>query len=118
MAICAYCGAKTQLYSNGVPICLKCARPRRTKASDDDGIQAALLEALSQAILRADTACSEFESISSEIPSGIPQPDRSKLIHNASRRLTQSRDKMVRARTRLNDYVDHGIVPEDLKRSG
>lgn len=31
MAACAYCGAETQLYDNGVPVCLKCSEEREAK---------------------------------------------------------------------------------------
>ena len=85
---------------------------------DRGGIQATLVEALAQATLRADSACTEFTAISSEIPSGISHFDGVQRIHNASRKLTEARDEMIRAHNRLDDFLFRGIVPHDLKRKG
>ena len=51
-------------------------------------------------------------------PSGTPHPDGVQRIHNASHKLTQARDEMMNAHNRMNDFIERGIVPEDLKRSG
>ena len=53
-----------------------------------------------------------------QIPSGFPHPDGSQRIHNASRDLSTARKDLMRAHTRLDDFLKTGIVPEDLKRSG
>ena len=39
-------------------------------------------------------------------------------VANASLDLSLARHEMMKAHIRLNDYLGHGIVPEDLKRSG
>jgi len=53
-----------------------------------------------------------------KIPSGFPHSDGSQHIHNVSHELSTAGKDLMRAHTRLNDFLSRGIVPEDLKRSG
>jgi len=116
MARCAYCKTNdSELYEDGSPICLKCAE---LNGDHGGGIQAALVKALSEATLRADSAFKEFTAIISDIPSGMPQSDGVQHIRNAAVRLTVAQHHQTSAHNRLNDYLSHGIVPDDLKRSG
>jgi hypothetical protein len=112
MAECAYCKTETQLYVGNVPVCLRCADEPHEKRD----LKAALLKDLAEATERADEASDAFLAITTEVPSGIPHPDGTQNIHNASHKLTAAREAMMKAHTRLNDYVERGIVPEDLKR--
>ena len=73
---------------------------------------------LTEATLRAESATTEFNGVTSDIPSFIPHPDGTQRIHNASRKLTEARDEMMKAHRRFNDFLERGIVPEDLKRIG
>ena len=50
--------------------------------------------------------------------SGLPHPDGSQRIKNASVGLSMARKGVLKAHTRLNDYLGRGIVPEDLKPYG
>ena len=110
MALCIHCKAEeTELYENGSPICLSCAKLRKFKPLDLQGIQVTLVEALAKATLRADAACNEFTAISSDIPSGMPHRDGVQRIHNASRKLNTARDEMMIAHTRLNDPSNAGL---------
>ena len=68
--------------------------------------------------MRAEAAIAAFTAVTSEIPTFIPRPDAVQRIHNASREMTAARNEMMKAHTRLNDYVERGIVTEDLKRRG
>ena len=112
MARCAYCKSKeTELYENGAPICLSCVEFNHDRGS---GVRAALVKALSEAKLLTDSAFAEFTAIISDIPSGMPPPDGVQRLHNASAKLTVARHKMNEAHTRLHNYLERGIVPEDL----
>jgi hypothetical protein len=71
--------------------------------------------ALAYGILGPENPDVESAAVSSDIPSGLPQPDGVQRIHNASRKLTAARDEMMKAHKRMRDYMEHGIVPEDLK---
>jgi len=44
-----------------------------------------------------------------------PHPDGTLHLHEASRQLSAARDEMMRAHNRLNDFLDKGIMPDDLK---
>jgi hypothetical protein len=57
-----------------------------------------------------------FDDIISEVPSMLPHADGAQRITNVSRDLAFSRVKMHEALGRLNDFVIHGTIPEDLLR--
>jgi hypothetical protein len=65
---------------------------------------------------RASAATAAFDSVTSEIPSGIPHPDGTQRIHNASREISQARVGLMIAHNRLNDFLSRGVVPDDLKQ--
>ena len=68
---------------------------------------------------RLTNAASEsFCALANAIPSGLPHPDGTQRIHNASRQVTSARTAMLRSHRRLNDFLGRGIVPDDLTRSG
>ena len=123
MAACAYCGAETELYESGVPICLKCSDQRESKASkkppgSDRSIRNILLDDIAKATTRANKASHALIEVMGKIPSGFPPSDGSQNIHNVSRELSTARKDLMRAHTRLDDFLKTGIVPDDLKRSG
>jgi len=70
------------------------------------------------AMARMDSAAEQFHTVMREVPSGLPQPDGMQRIHNVSRSLSDARQKLTVARTRLDDFAVRGIVPDDLKKSG
>jgi hypothetical protein len=53
-----------------------------------------------------------------QFPGGLPEPNGAQQIQNASNALTIARKEMATAHNRLNDFLNRGVVPEDLKRSG
>ena len=63
-------------------------------------------------------ATREFDEVMGQFPSGLPYPDGTQRIHNASNKLTIARRELMKARTRLDEYFEHGIAPDDLKPSG
>ena len=122
MATCALCKAQeTQLYENGVPVCLKCSDERDNKASKKppgtgQSIRSILADDIAKATTRANTASQVFLEVMGQIPPGFP--DGSQRIHSASSNLSTARKDLMSAQTRLDDFLKTGIVPEDLKRSG
>jgi len=112
MAQCAYCKTETELYVSNVPVCLKCSE----EPLDSRRMKATLLRELEEAVKRANEASDAFLAITTEIPNDMPHPDGTQNIHNASHKLTVARDEMMNAHKRLNDYIERGIVPDDLKR--
>jgi hypothetical protein len=114
MALCSFCEAETQLFVNGFPLCPHCADAKPTNRQIKDRLE----RDLADATLAAESAFTEFQAVTAHIPSGIPHPDGTQRIHNASRRMKVARDDLITAHWRLNNFIEHGIVPEDLKRSG
>jgi hypothetical protein len=120
MARCAYCKTETQLFDNEVPICLKCSeginKPKPSAAAQE--IRATLLKELQRATKRNSEAIREFEAVIDLFPSGLPQPDGVQRIKIASNALSIARKEMATAHNRLSDFLNRGIVPDELKRSG
>jgi hypothetical protein len=52
-----------------------------------------------------------------QFPSGLPHPDGFQRIKNASNVLSAARQQMAAAHNRFSDYLNRGIVPDDLKKS-
>jgi hypothetical protein len=118
MESCAFCDTGTELYVNDIPICSKCSADREhkiapTEAEIRDHLQAGLLAATVQALEAED----KFKAIMKEIPSGLPSPDGAQRIKNALHEVTASRIEMTKAQKRVVAFIEHGTVPEDLKRS-
>jgi hypothetical protein len=113
MAQCAYCEAETELYESIVPVCVMCADEPPQKR----GVKAHLIRDLREATGRANVANLAFWDISRDIPSGLPHPDGTQRVHDASRELSAARYEMMRAYNRLDDFLKTGIVPKDLKRN-
>lgn len=84
----------------------------------EEPIRATLLQDLYEATARNNNASQEFDSVLCQFPSGLPHPDGSQRIKNASCILASARKEMMKAHSRLNDYLERGIVPDDLKGSG
>jgi len=120
MAQCAYCNAETELYLGNVPICTKCTSEReanRKPAEVHSQIHTVLKDELAVATEQAVQAAETFLRVTTEIPSGLPHPDGTQRIHNASHDMSQARERMSLSHKRLNDYLANGTVPDDLKGS-
>jgi hypothetical protein len=112
MAECAYCKTDTALYDGAAAVCVQCAK----MSPEMRDAKAKLFHDLAEATLRAESASTAFNATATSIPNGIPHDVQ--RIHNASRNLSAARLERMKAHTRLNDFLERGIVPEDLKRSG
>jgi len=121
MAKCTDCGSETELYSSGVPVCIKCSdlwETRRKPPTSTQDTRTILLQDLLSATARNSEALRAFDEVSGQFPSGLPHPDGVQRVKNASNALSVARKEMVTAHNRLSDYLDRGILPEDLKLSG
>ena len=120
MAECAYCKAETQLYENGVPVCAICAEAEAKGAAqppaDDREARAILLRDVFETTARLNAASEEFNVIMSSVPSAVPHPDGSLRIRLASRELSAARTEMLRAHSRLDEFLSRGVIPDGLKR--
>lgn len=121
MAACTFCKAETELYDSGVPVCVKCSGEggsQRKPPASEHQILNVLQQDLLAATERSKAATAAFDAVANEIPSALPRPDGTQRIHNASRKVTVARMEMLRAHHRLSDFLNAGIVPEDMRRSG
>jgi hypothetical protein len=73
---------------------------------------------IAKATAQVSAANQTFSDIISKFPTGLPHPDGVQRIKKASMELDVARKEMMKAHTRLNDFIERGIVPDDLKRSG
>ena len=112
MALCAYCQKETELFDGGTPVCIECADAPASHHS----IAARLRREVTAATERAEAANAAFHAFMRDIPSSVPHPDGSQRLQSASRELTIARQAMMEATLRLNDFLNHGTIPEDLKR--
>jgi hypothetical protein len=56
-----------------------------------------------------------FWQVSAEVPTGLPHPDGTQRIANASRAQTAAMVAYTRALRRFNEFLLNGTVPEDLR---
>jgi hypothetical protein len=75
-----------------------------------------LEEQFHEAVKFRDRASAYFAEISKAVPSGLPHPDGTQRIANASRDYKFALGEVSRAVQRIADFKIRGIVPEDLKR--
>ena len=121
MGNCVYCNAETQLYDGEVPICVSCSLAReaqRKPALAEFRIRTDLQFEFLEAAERAQAAAEAFSAAVECMPGMFPAPDGVAAIRNASRELTAARKEMMRAHSRLNDFVTRGVIPDDLKQQG
>ncbi len=119
MAKCIHCGSETELFNNGVPVCVKCVNEREANPKNrlsEKQVHTVLTEQLADASARLKEASSAFTAVIAEIPSGVPHPDGSQRVQNASGELSNARRRVMDAQNRLNDYLSQGVVPDDLKQ--
>ena len=112
MAKCILCKAETNLYVGGHPICRECADAREKRhqatASLSQDTEAFLRKDLARAQAVYEQTQREFRAIISDVPSGIPQPDGSLRIENASRKNAAALDDYVRALREFSAFLSAG----------
>ena len=127
MAQCVFCKAEKVSFMGSIPFCFQCANGSlktlhvvkidNPEAADKPGkdVRQALENASLEANALAIEANKEF-NLSNQSPSGLPHPDGAQRIKNASSALSIARKAMMKAHTRFSNFLEHGVVPEDLKR--
>jgi hypothetical protein len=78
-----------------------------------DALQVELLAATLEVLEAAET----FKVLTRDIPGDLPRPDGTQSIINAFHKVEAARDGMMKAHRRVSEFIEHGIVPKDLKRS-
>jgi hypothetical protein len=85
------------------------------KHSITPSVHSRLVQELEEANLQFDEVARAHRQIVTDIPSDLPQPDGAQRIHSVSQQLASARENIARAHSRLSDFLDSGIIPEDLK---
>jgi hypothetical protein len=114
---CAHCQAEMKIYIGDVPICDECSQARAAKPPTPN-VRDVLFRELITATTDAESARNEFVKVTGRIPTGLPHPDGTQRVKNASRELALARERLMKAHNRLNDYLSRGIVPDGLKGDG
>jgi len=105
----------------GMLLCKECsAKPEselgRLKAARE--IRAALHREVLASTVRANAASEKLSAIMGDIPSGLPQPDGSQRIQNAARALAAARNQLMRAHSRLDEFLARGVVSGECDPGG
>jgi len=90
--------------------------PQVPDSVDPQEIGQLLEDAFDAAQQRRIEASKRFAEIMDDIPSGIPNPDGTDRIHQASREYKESREAASAAMKRLSDFMIRGIIPPELER--
>ena len=77
-----------------------------------------LQQELKDATEQAASASAAFLAVTSQVPSGLPHPDGTQRIRNISHELAFARTALMRAHSRLDEFLVSGIAPEDLVSGG
>jgi hypothetical protein len=83
-------------------------------------IEEILRAELERARSQRESAKEEFARVCNDIPSGLPHPDGTQRILNASREQTAAQEAFAAALQRFNAFILRGEIPDHLaeKRAG
>jgi len=112
VTICAFCESEARHAIDGVPLCEGCS------GKTEREIHAALHREVLASTVRANAASEELSAIMGDIPSGLPHPDGSQRIQNAALALAAARNEVIRAHSRLDEFLARGAVPGNSKPDG
>jgi len=104
-----------------VPLCKSCSSKPQSeieKLKTARQIRAGLQREILASTARADAASEALSAIMDDIPSGLPQPDGSQRIQNAAHALAAARNEVMRAHSRLDEYLARGVIPVDFEPGG
>jgi hypothetical protein len=121
VTICAFCELEADLAIEGVPLCEACSgKPESEigRLKTDRQVRARLQRDILASTARAHPASEALSAIMGNIPSGLPQPDGSQRIQNAAHALAAARNEVMRAHSRLDEFLARGVVPGDFKPGG
>jgi hypothetical protein len=121
VTICTFCDSEAELAVEGVPMCKQCSSKPASAIGNlktNREIRAALQREIQASTARAHTASEELGAIMGDIPSGLPHPDGSLRIQNAAHALAAARKEVMKAHSRLNEFLARGVVPGDFETGG
>jgi hypothetical protein len=112
---CPCCGAETKVFHCTIPVCINCAEMHGVNLpAAERNIHAALRRTLETATSGVAAASRAFNALMSDIPSGLPYPERTHRIEVASRELSVARRAMMTAHSQLDEFLIHGKIPDQF----
>ena len=121
MKLCVFCESEAELAIDGAPVCEDCSGKPETdfgRLKTDRQFRAALHREILASTARAHAASEVLIAIMGDIPSGLPHPDGSQRIQNAARALAAARNDVMKAHSRLNEFLARSGVPGDFEPGG
>ena|SRR5579862_1312248 len=115
---CSICGAETELYVNGRPLCVACANPAKSNRDALDDVRAVeihcqLQDAERSARAELDSALAMFDSLASQPRPLLVPSETLDCTRNALSRIGLARANYQAAHKRLLDFVLKGVVPDN-----
>jgi hypothetical protein len=86
--------------------------------NDYQRVRRTLTQEFDAAVKRRDAAAALFDEVRRDAPSGLPHPDGTQRIANASRDYSAALQEVARAAQRIADFQIRGMVPDDIKMGG
>ena len=112
MPRCSRCGAETQLFKGGVPVCIHCDAALGQTARE--AIIATLQDNVEAGRRRRMAANRHFLEVMADI-SGRTVPDGPRRIRQAAREYHDAIKAVYLAVCSLNDFILDGTIPPDLE---
>jgi hypothetical protein len=117
---CAYCDAEPDPHDGSVPLCAENAtKSEKQVTKRRPTVSKSIQNILTDQIIKATSCVTEanqrFLEVVGQVPGDLTHEDGVQLIRNASRELLIAHEEMITAHKRLDNFIKHGIVPEDLK---
>ena len=88
---------------------------RKPPGSENKVLNRLIHDVVVAATLKSE-ACEAFNAAIDQFPSGLPYPDGALRVKYTSAQLSTARKILKTAHNRLDDFLNTGIVPEDLKQ--
>jgi hypothetical protein len=79
--------------------------------------QTVLTRGLAEATIRVRRLQWRSTHSSSYVPNSVPTPEKTQRIKDAAYVLVLAREELTEAQNRLDDYLNHRVVPIELKRN-
>ena len=66
---------------------------------------------------KAQAEADAFNAVLKETPSGLPHPDGTQRLRNASVEKAAAHSRLMRAMARMDSFIIAGAIPDDLKEN-
>jgi hypothetical protein len=114
MANCFRCQTETELHENGLPVCIYCASSgdgtKPLSVQPEFNLRDILFRNLISTAARVKAASKVLDEVTGNFPGSRAKGNN--RIQTAFEELEAARKELTRAHSRLNDFLNGGIVPK------